>query len=45
MSKNIKQSVITIGTFDGVHKGHQAILNKVAGIAKEKKLKSIVLSF
>ena len=45
MFKNIKQSVITIGTFDGVHKGHQAILNKVAEIAKEKNLKSIVLSF
>lgn len=45
MSKNIKQSVITIGTFDGVHKGHQAILNKVVKVAKQNNLKSIVLSF
>ena len=45
MSKNIKQSVITIGTFDGVHKGHQAILNKVVDVAKKANLKSIVLSF
>ena len=41
----MKNSVITIGTFDGVHKGHQTILNKVVEIAKEKNLKSIVLSF
>ena len=40
MSKNIKQSVITIGTFDGVHKGHQAILNKVVDVAKKNNLKS-----
>ncbi len=45
MSKNIKQSVITIGTFDGVHKGHQAILNKVVSVAKKNNLKSVVLSF
>jgi len=45
MSKNIKQSVITIGTFDGVHKGHQIILNKVVEIAKKENLKSVVLSF
>ena len=45
MSKNLKQSVITIGTFDGVHKGHQVILSKVAEIAKKNNLKSIVLSF
>ena len=45
MSKNIKQSVITIGTFDGVHKGHQVILNKVVEVAKQNNLKSIVLTF
>ncbi|MBO7432056.1 MAG: bifunctional riboflavin kinase/FAD synthetase [Elusimicrobia bacterium] len=41
----MKKSVITIGTFDGVHKGHQAILNKVVEISKKENLKSIVLSF
>ena len=41
----MKNSVITIGTFDGVHKGHQAILNKVVEAAEKENLKSIVLSF
>lgn len=41
----MKNSVITIGTFDGVHKGHQAILNKVVEISQKNNLKSIVLSF
>ena len=41
----MKNSVITIGTFDGVHKGHQVILNKVVDVAKKANLKSIVLSF
>ncbi len=41
----MKQSVITIGTFDGVHKGHQVILNKVVEVAEKENLKSIVLSF
>lgn len=38
-------SVVTIGTFDGVHKGHQKILNQVKQIAQEKKLTSILLTF
>jgi len=41
----MKNSVITIGTFDGVHKGHQVILNKVVEVAEKENLKSIVLSF
>ena len=41
----MKKSVITIGTFDGVHKGHRTILNKTVKIAKENGLKSIVISF
>ncbi len=39
------KSVITIGTFDGIHKGHKAIIDKVIEISKEKKLNSIIISF
>lgn len=38
-------TVITIGTFDGVHKGHQKILKRLENVKQEKKLKSIVFTF
>ena len=41
----MKESVITIGNFDGVHVGHQAILKKLVDVADKEKLKSIVLTF
>lgn len=37
--------MVTIGTFDGVHKGHRHILKKVTAIAESKKLGSTVLTF
>lgn len=39
-----KGSVVTIGTFDGVHVGHQKILQKLILRAKEHDLKSVVLT-
>ena len=38
-------SVITIGTFDGLHLGHKAILNQLINAAKEDNLSSILLTF
>ena len=38
-------TVITIGTFDGVHIGHLKILNKIINHAKSTALKSSVLTF
>ncbi len=38
-------TVVTIGTFDGVHIGHQEILNKISKQAKENKGVSIVITF
>ncbi|WP_434037096.1 bifunctional riboflavin kinase/FAD synthetase [Formosa sp. 4Alg 33] len=38
-------TVVTIGTFDGVHLGHQKILKRLVNTAKETHLKSVVLTF
>lgn len=37
--------VATIGTFDGIHKGHKFILDKVVKSARKKGLKSLVITF
>jgi len=37
--------VITIGNFDGVHRGHRQILRRVAALAREEACKSAVLTF
>lgn len=44
-SQNNSPSVITIGTFDGVHIGHQKIIQRLKKVGKEKDLKSLVLTF
>lgn len=36
---------MTIGTFDGVHIGHQSILKKITSIDTQKELTSVVLTF
>ena len=40
-----KDSVVTIGTFDGVHIGHQKIIKRLVRIAEEKQLEAVVLTF
>ena len=40
-----QRSVVTIGSFDGVHLGHQAILNQVKVVAAELGLPSVVMTF
>ena len=40
-----KNSIVTIGTFDGIHKGHQKIFNKVINASKQNNLSSVVLTF
>ena len=39
------QCAITIGNFDGVHKGHQAVIANVIATAKTKGLKAIAVVF
>lgn len=38
-------SVVTIGSFDGVHVGHQSIVRQVAEVAESKGLSSIAMLF
>ena len=40
-----KASILTIGTFDGVHIGHQKIIKDLVKVAKKNNLCSIVLTF
>lgn len=40
-----KPCILTIGTFDGVHLGHQKILAKLQDLKNEKKLNAVVLTF
>lgn len=41
----IKNCIVTIGVFDGVHLGHQYVLKKVKSEATRKKKKSLAISF
>lgn len=43
--KNTKGSVVTIGTFDGVHLGHKALLQRLIKTAAKDKLESVLLTF
>lgn len=40
-----RQTIVTLGTFDGVHKGHKSILEKLKNSSKETGCQSVVLTF
>jgi len=42
---NLKHPVVTIGNFDGVHKGHQALINTAKQRAKELGGSTVVITF
>lgn len=43
--KALKKTIITIGTFDGVHLGHKSILDKMKNATLENFYESVVLTF
>ena len=40
-----RQTVVTIGTFDGVHAGHRSIIERLVNAANANNLDSVVLTF
>jgi len=40
-----KKTIVTLGTFDGVHKGHKSILEKLTKSSKQTGCESVVLTF
>ena len=40
-----ERSVVTVGTFDGVHLGHRQVLDEIARRARRDGLKSVVVTF
>jgi riboflavin kinase / FMN adenylyltransferase len=42
---SFKNSVLTIGTFDGVHKGHQKLISRIKQLAEEINGESILITF
>lgn len=43
--KSLKESFLTIGTFDGVHVGHQAIIKRLVNNAHSENAQAVVLTF
>ena len=45
INKELTGTILTLGNFDGIHLGHQAILNDIRTIAKNYNTKSALLTF
>ena len=43
--EQINKSVVTIGKFDGLHKGHKVLIEKTVYYAKKNNMKSVVVTF
>ncbi|MFI6812133.1 bifunctional riboflavin kinase/FAD synthetase [Nonomuraea sp. NPDC050328] len=48
MGSNVQdsgRSVVTVGVFDGVHRGHRAVVERAVELARERGLRSVALTF
>ena len=45
LPERLKGGVLAIGNFDGVHRGHQSVLNRALEIAGDRRLPALVLTF
>ena len=43
--KHVKNAVVTTGTFDGVHLGHQKIISRLNDVAKAEQGETVLLTF
>ena len=43
--QKVKNAVVTIGTFDGVHIGHRKIISRLTEVAKQVNGESVILTF
>ncbi|MGN0711954.1 MAG: bifunctional riboflavin kinase/FAD synthetase [Anaerovoracaceae bacterium] len=43
--ENVESTVVALGNFDGVHKGHQALIERTVKTARNEGLKSAVFTF
>ncbi|MBN1300989.1 MAG: bifunctional riboflavin kinase/FAD synthetase [Melioribacteraceae bacterium] len=43
--KNNKNTVLTVGTFDGLHLGHQSIIQRLITSARQNNYRSVVVTF
>jgi len=41
----LKESILTIGTFDGVHLGHKQIINQLLKESRERNLRNFLITF
>jgi len=45
LSHQLQGSVVTLGNFDGIHLGHEALLSKLNAMSQSLKLPSVVITF
>jgi riboflavin kinase / FMN adenylyltransferase len=42
---NLNSTVVTLGIFDGVHRGHRALIDYLLSVAQKKNCESVVITF